>query len=97
MDRLVDRSISAQQFTDDSEASLPESAEIVIVGGGIVGASIAYHLAARGRRDVLLLEANTLGSGTSWHAAGLVTGARGSRSSGAVRSALPGRRAGWTS
>ncbi|HEB91542.1 MAG TPA: FAD-dependent oxidoreductase [Deltaproteobacteria bacterium] len=51
---------------------LPESARIVIIGGGIVGASIAYHLAARGEREVLLLERDRATSGTTWHAAGLV-------------------------
>lgn len=78
MDRLVDRTISAQAFTDTSHDPLPSRVRTVIVGGGIVGASIAYHLAAAGEDDILLLEGNVLGSGTSWHAAGLVTGARGS-------------------
>lgn len=78
MDRLVDRTISASMFTDDSRSSLPSKAGTVIVGGGILGASIAFHLAAAGVDDVLLLEKNVLGSGTSWHAAGLVSGGRGS-------------------
>ncbi|MEM8923537.1 MAG: FAD-dependent oxidoreductase [Actinomycetota bacterium] len=52
--------------------TLPEQAQVVIIGGGIVGASIAYHLALRGWTDVVLLEKNTLTSGTTWHAAGLV-------------------------
>ena len=56
---------------------LPERAQVVIVGGGVVGASTAYHLARRGWTDVVLLEQNTLTSGTTWHAAGLVTQARG--------------------
>ncbi|MEO1455962.1 MAG: FAD-dependent oxidoreductase [Pseudomonadota bacterium] len=47
-------------------------AKIVIVGGGVIGLSVAYHLAALGERDVLLIERNTLTSGTSWHAAGIV-------------------------
>jgi len=51
---------------------LPSQAEIVIVGGGIVGCSIAYHLTKLGKRDVLLLEQHTLTAGTTWHAAGLV-------------------------
>ncbi|NKX53105.1 GcvT family protein [Arthrobacter mobilis] len=76
MDRLVDRTISASAFTDEARGPLPARARTVVVGGGIVGASIAYHLAAAGERDVLLLEANVLGSGTTWHAAGLVTGGR---------------------
>lgn len=56
---------------------LPTRAQVVIVGGGVVGASVAYHLARRGWTDVVLLEQNTLTSGTTWHAAGLVTQARG--------------------
>ncbi|MEM6588334.1 MAG: FAD-dependent oxidoreductase [Pseudomonadota bacterium] len=47
-------------------------ARIVIIGGGAIGLSIAYHLAKRGARDVVLLERNQLTSGTSWHAAGIV-------------------------
>ena len=51
---------------------LPSHARVVIVGGGIVGASIAYHLVKLGWRDVVLLERKRLTSGTTWHAAGLV-------------------------
>jgi glycine cleavage system T protein len=53
-------------------ASLPAHAGVVIIGGGIVGCSVAYHLAKRGCRDVLLLERRKLTCGTTWHAAGLV-------------------------
>ena len=52
--------------------SLPARAQVVIIGGGAVGCSVAYHLAHRGWRDVLLLERDQLTSGTTWHAAGLV-------------------------
>ena len=52
--------------------ALPTQAEVVIVGGGIIGCSIAYHLTKVGRRDVVLLERGHLTGGTSWHAAGLV-------------------------
>ena len=52
--------------------SLPAQAEIVIVGGGIIGCSLAYHLTKLGRRDVLVLEQGRVTSGTTWHAAGLV-------------------------
>lgn len=51
---------------------LPSKAEIVIVGGGVVGAAIAYHLTKMGKRDVVLLERKRLTGGTTWHAAGLV-------------------------
>ncbi|HMR32383.1 MAG TPA: FAD-dependent oxidoreductase [Geminicoccaceae bacterium] len=53
-------------------ADLPGSAKIVIVGGGIVGCSVAYHLGRMGLTDVLLLERRKLTSGTTFHAAGLV-------------------------
>ena len=54
------------------QQELPTSAKVVIVGGGVIGLSIAYHLADAGCDDVVLLERNTLTSGTSWHAAGIV-------------------------
>ena len=50
--------------------TLPRSASVVIVGGGVVGCSIAYHLAGRGVRDVVVLERETVGSGTTSKAAG---------------------------
>ncbi|WP_137391102.1 FAD-dependent oxidoreductase [Rhodoligotrophos defluvii] len=49
---------------------LPSHARVVVIGGGVVGCSIAYHLAALGCTDVVLLERSKLGSGTTWHAAG---------------------------
>jgi glycine/D-amino acid oxidase-like deaminating enzyme/glycine cleavage system aminomethyltransferase T len=55
-------------------------AEIVIIGGGIVGASVAYHLAKLGRREVIVLEQGRLTCGTTWHAAGLVGQMRPNRS-----------------
>ncbi len=51
---------------------IPSRAQVVVVGGGIVGASVAYHLTELGWTDVVLLERHTLTSGTTWHAAGLV-------------------------
>jgi hypothetical protein len=51
---------------------LPTHAQVVIIGGGIIGNSVAYHLAEMGVKDVLLLERNRLTSGTTWHAAGLM-------------------------
>jgi sarcosine oxidase, subunit beta len=50
--------------------ALPRTADVVIIGGGVVGCSIAYHLARRGHRDVLVLERETVGSGTTSKAAG---------------------------
>ena len=52
--------------------SLPNQTSVVVIGGGIVGCSIAYHLVKLGVSDVLLLERKQLSSGTTWHAAGLV-------------------------
>ncbi|MEJ0075910.1 MAG: FAD-binding oxidoreductase [Alphaproteobacteria bacterium] len=51
---------------------LADTARIVIIGGGAIGCSIAYHLAKLGERDVLLLEKKALTAGSTWHAAGLV-------------------------
>ncbi|SAL39665.1 sarcosine oxidase alpha subunit [Caballeronia cordobensis] len=58
---------------------LPAQAEVVIVGGGIVGCSIAYHLTKLGITDVVLLERRQLTCGTTWHAAGLIGQLRSSR------------------
>jgi glycine cleavage system aminomethyltransferase T/glycine/D-amino acid oxidase-like deaminating enzyme len=52
---------------------VPTHARVVIIGGGIVGCSLAYHLTQLGWRDTVLLERRTLSCGTSWHAAGLVS------------------------
>src|SRR3984893_1194320 len=51
---------------------LPKRARAVIVGGGVIGCSVAYHLTKMGWTDVVLLERKQLTSGTTWHAAGLV-------------------------
>ncbi|MBS0397089.1 MAG: FAD-dependent oxidoreductase, partial [Proteobacteria bacterium] len=56
-----------------SDKTLPTHARVIIVGGGVIGCSIAYHLAKLGWRDVVLLERKQLTSGTTWHAAGLLT------------------------
>src|SRR5213592_206444 len=51
---------------------LPSSARVVVVGGGVIGSSVAYHLAQMGWKDTVLLERDRLTSGTTWHAAGLM-------------------------
>ena len=56
-----------------------QDAEIVIIGGGIVGCSIAYQLSRMGKKDVLVLEKSGLTHGSTWHAAGLVGQLRSSR------------------
>ncbi len=55
-----------------SEITIPRHARVVIIGGGVVGCSVAYHLAHMGWKDVVLLERDRLTSGTTWHAAGLI-------------------------
>jgi len=52
--------------------SLPKSSRVVVIGGGVAGCSVAYHLAKFGWKDTILLERDQLTSGTTWHAAGLV-------------------------
>ncbi len=59
--------------------TLPNRARIVVVGGGAVGCSIAYHLAGLGQRDVVVLEKSGLTHGSTWHAAGLVGQLRSKR------------------
>ena len=53
-------------------AVLPKSSKVVVIGGGVAGCSVAYHLAKYGWKDTILLERDQLTSGTTWHAAGLV-------------------------
>ena len=52
---------------------LPKSTKVVIIGGGVAGTSCAYHLSKYGWKDIILLERDQLTSGTTWHAAGLVS------------------------
>ncbi len=61
-------------------SALPIRARIVIIGGGVIGTSTAYHLAHLGETDVVLIEQGTLSCGTTWHAAGLVGPLRASES-----------------
>ncbi|MGI9162856.1 MAG: GcvT family protein [Mycobacterium sp.] len=60
--------------------SLPERARVIIIGGGVIGTSVAYHLTRLGHTDVTLLEQGQLSCGTTWHAAGLVGQLRASES-----------------
>lgn len=55
-----------------SNIVLPKSARVIVVGGGIIGCSVAYHLASMGWKDIVLLERDQITSGTTWHAAGLM-------------------------
>ena len=52
--------------------TLPIQAQVVIIGGGVIGCSVAYHLTKLGWSDIVLLERRELTCGTTWHAAGLV-------------------------
>ena len=55
-----------------TEPKVPDAARVVIIGGGVMGCSVAYHMTKQGWRDVVLLEQGRLSCGTTWHAAGLV-------------------------
>ena len=54
-------------------ANIPNSTKVVVIGGGVIGCSVAYHLTKFGWKDVVVLERDQLTSGTTWHAAGLVS------------------------
>ena len=59
--------------------SVPKQAKAVVIGGGVAGCSVAYHLAKQGWQDVVLLERRQLACGTTWHAAGLIGQLRASK------------------
>ncbi|MBO9466369.1 GcvT family protein [Tropicibacter sp. R15_0] len=60
-------------------SNLPQKARVVIIGGGVIGCSVAYHLIKKGWKDVVLLERKQLTSGTTWHAAGLIAQLRATK------------------
>ena len=62
----------AKQSVENPNGKLPTHARVVIIGGGVIGCSTAYHLSKLGWKDVVLLERAQLTAGTTWHAAGLV-------------------------
>jgi 4-methylaminobutanoate oxidase (formaldehyde-forming) len=74
-ENLANRQLDDSILRPTSEP--PPRAQVVIVGGGIVGSSIAYHLTKLGISDVVLIERTRLTGGTTWHAAGLVSQVRG--------------------
>ena len=64
--------MAGEKTSQHSTLNLPSHKQVVIIGGGVIGCSIAYHLTKLGWKDVLLLEREQLTAGTTWHAAGLV-------------------------
>ena len=74
-ERLANNKLDSSILEPVSEP--PSRAQVVIVGGGVIGSSIAYHLTKLGVRDVVVLERVRLTAGSSWHAAGLVSQVRG--------------------
>ncbi len=63
---------SGRDIKSNEMRQIPSSARVVIVGGGVIGTSVAYHLGHMGCQDVVLLERDEITSGTTWHAAGLM-------------------------
>ncbi len=66
-------------MNDRNEEALPAAASVVVIGGGVMGCSTLYHLAALGITDAVLLERNSLTSGTTWHSAAQVRALRSTR------------------
>ena len=64
--------MTKNQTLEKSVDKLPEQAKVVIIGGGVIGCSTAYHLAKHGWKNIVLLERAQLTAGTTWHAAGLI-------------------------
>jgi glycine cleavage system aminomethyltransferase T/glycine/D-amino acid oxidase-like deaminating enzyme len=76
-ERLRDATLTATGFDPRAAEAPPGRARAVVIGGGIIGASVAWHLARLGWTDTTILERSRVASGTSWHAAGLMTRTRG--------------------
>jgi len=76
-ERLRDDSLTARDFDDRVGDDPPQRARAVIIGGGIIGASVAFHLARLGWKDIVVLERGRVSCGSTWHAAGLMTRTRG--------------------
>ncbi|MGE5229924.1 MAG: NAD(P)/FAD-dependent oxidoreductase, partial [Deltaproteobacteria bacterium] len=76
-ERLRDATLKATDFDPRAAEAPPARARAVVIGGGIIGASVAYHLARLGWTDTVVLERARVSSGTTWHAAGLMTRTRG--------------------
>ncbi|MFC2028606.1 FAD-dependent oxidoreductase [Chloroflexota bacterium] len=70
--------MNKNQTRENASGELPTQAQVVIIGGGVIGCSVAYHLTKLGWSDVVLLERKELTSGTTWHAAGLIVTPGGS-------------------
>ncbi len=77
-------------WTYNTLVTAPRTADVVVIGGGAVGCSIAYHLARRGVRDVVVLERETIGSGTTSKAAGGIRAQFGTEAE--IRFSLEGQR-----
>jgi 4-methylaminobutanoate oxidase (formaldehyde-forming) len=75
-EQLLNNTMSVTSVYEHAHAPLPERARVVVIGGGIIGTSVAHHLAALGVADVVVLERHRLTAGTTWHPAGLLASAR---------------------
>ena len=56
----------------ETDSALPSSADVVIIGGGVIGCSTLYHLTEMGMKNAILIEKDALTAGTTWHTAGIV-------------------------
>lgn len=70
---------SGENLAGATSPSLPKQASVVVIGGGVIGCSILYHLAKEGVSDAVLLERNSIASGTTWHSAAQVRALRSSQ------------------